>query len=167
MQARQQANFYRNRFRAAKQREATKDVRIAELEAEIRILKQRLYGSKSEARHGADQPGTAPPQDPLAEDDAPAEAATQGVAAAGQPRRKRGQQKGNPIPKRRDYSHLPVLCEERVLPEEEARCSCCGKPFAPGGYEEDTEIIEIDVKNLALLVGNNVALRRRILRGRG
>jgi hypothetical protein len=35
-------------FRAAKQREVTKDARIAHLEAEIRILKQRLYGSKSE-----------------------------------------------------------------------------------------------------------------------
>jgi transposase len=145
-QARQQANFYHNRFCTAKQREATKDARIAELEAENRILKQRLYGSKSEARHGPDQPRTAPPQDSLAEDTAPAEAATPCVAAAGQPRRKRGQQKGNPRPKRRDYSHLPVLSEEHVLPEEEARCSCCGEPFAPGGYEEDTEIIEIDVK---------------------
>jgi transposase len=145
IQARQQANFYRNRFHAAKQREATKDARIAELEAEVRILKQRLYGSKSEVRHGVDQPKTHPPVDPLDDDAAPAQAAAPGAVAA-QPRRKRGQQKGNPIPKRRDYSHLPVLTEERVLPEEEARCSCCGNPFAPGGYEEDTEIIEIEVK---------------------
>jgi transposase len=145
VQARQQANYYRALFRAAKQREATKDARIAQLEAEIRILQQRLYGKKSESRHGVDQPKTPPPQDPLAEDAAPAEAATPGSAAA-KPRRKRGQQKGNPIPKRRDYSHLPVLTEERILPDEEARCSCCGKPFAPGGYEEDAEIIEVEVK---------------------
>jgi transposase len=144
-QARQQANFYRNRFLAAKQREATKDARIAELEAEVRMLKQRLYGSKSEVRHGADQPRTQPPEDPLAEDAALVESAAPGGTAE-KPRRKRGQQKGNPIPKRRDYSHLPVLTEERVLSEEEARCSCCGKPFAPGGYEEDSEIIEIDVQ---------------------
>jgi transposase len=141
-------------FRAAKQREATKNARIAELEAEVRMLKQRLYGSKSELRHGADQPKTLP-QDPLAEDAAPAEAATP-CATAAKPQRKRGQQKGNPIPKRRDYSHLPVLCEERILPDEEARCSCCGKPFAPGGYEEDSQIIEIEVK----------AYRRRIRRRR-
>jgi transposase len=154
-QARQQANYYRALFRAAKQREAAKDARIAGLEAENRILKQRLYGTKSESRHGADQPKTPPPQDPLAEDASPAEAATPGAAAA-TPRRKRGQQKGNPIPKRRDYSHLPVLTEERVLLDEEARCSCCGKPFSAGGYEEDAEIIEVEVK----------AYRRRIRRKR-
>jgi transposase len=155
-EARQQANYYRAMFRAAKQREATKDARIAELEAENRILKQRLYGSRSESRHGVDQPRTPPPQDPLAEDAAPAETATPGAAATAGPRRKRGQQKGNPIPKRRDYSHLPVLTEERVLPDVEARCSCCGEPFAPGGYEEDSEIIEVEVK----------AYRRRIRRRR-
>lgn len=155
-QARQQANFYRAMFQAAKQREATKAARITELEAEVRILKQRLYGSRSEQRHGADQPGTSPAQDPLAEDASPAEAATPGSTAAAKPRRKRGQQKGNPIPKRRDYSHLPVLTEERVLPDEEACCSCCGKPFSPGGWEEDKEIIEVEVK----------AYRRRIRRRR-
>jgi transposase len=154
-QARQQANYYRAMFRAAKQREANKDARIAHLEAEIRMLKQRLYGSKSESRHGVDQPKTPSPQDPLAEDASPAEAASPGSAAT-KPQRKRGQQKGNPIPKRRDYSHLPVLTEERILPDEEARCSCCGKPFAPGGYEEDSEIIEVEVK----------AYRRRIRRRR-
>jgi transposase len=155
VQARQQANYYRALFRAAKQREVTKDARIAELEAENRILKQRLYGKKSESRHGVDQPRTPPPQDPRAEDAEPAEVATPDSAAAKQ-RRKRGQQKGNPIPKRRDYSHLPVITEERILPAEEARCSCCGKPFSPGGYEEDKEIIEIEVK----------AYRRRIRRKR-
>jgi transposase len=156
IQARQQANYYRAVFRAAKQREATKDARIAQLEAEIRILKQRLYGKKSESRQGVDQPRTPPPQDPLAEDASPAQALPPGTAAATQPRRKRGQQKGNPIPKRRDYSHLPVLTEDRVLPDEEARCSCCGKPFAAGGYEEDKEIIEVEVK----------AYRRRVRRRR-
>jgi transposase len=144
-------------FSLAKQRETTKDARIAELEAEIRILKQRLYGSKSESRHGTDQPKTAAPQDPIAEDASPAEAAKPAEAAAtAKPRRKRGQQKGNPIPKRRDYSHLPVLTEEHFLPDEKARCSCCGVPFAPGGYEEDSEIIEVEVK----------AYRRRIRRKR-
>jgi transposase len=154
-QARQQAHYYRALFRAAKQREATKDARIAELEAEIRMLKQRLFGSKSESRHGTDQPKAPLPQDPLAENASPAEAASP-AAAATKPRRKRGQQKGNPIPKRRDYCHLGVLTEKRILTEEEARCSCCGKPFSPGGYEEDKEIIEVEVK----------AYRRRIRRRR-
>ena len=156
VETRQQAHYYRACFRAAKQREATKDARIAELEAQIRILQQRLYGSRSESRHAADQPRTVPPQDPLAEDASPVETAAAGTAAAVKPRRKRGQQQGNPIPQRRDYSHLPVLTEERSLPDEEARCSCCGKPFSPGGYEEDSEIIEVEVQ----------AYRRRIHRRR-
>jgi transposase len=161
IQARQQAHFYRALFQRAKQREATKDARIAQLEAEVRMLKQRLYGTKSESRHGgADQPKTSsPPQDPLAEGSAPAEPepASPGAAVATKPRRrKRGQQKGNPVPKRRDYSHLPVFSEERLLTEQEARCSCCGTPFSPGGYEEDKEIIEVEVK----------AYRRRIRRKR-
>jgi transposase len=159
-QARQQAHYYRAQFRAAKQREAAKDTRIVQLEAEARILKQRLFGSKSEVRHTADQPKTSPPQDPLAEDAPPVESATPAAAGAeadaAQPKRKRGQQQGNPIPKRRDYSHLPVLSEERILSAEEARCSCCGKAFAPGGFEEDSEIIEVEVK----------AYRRRIRRRR-
>jgi transposase len=150
---RQQAHYYRAMFCAAKQREATKDARIAQLEAEVRMLKQRLYGNKSESRHGSDQPSITTPQDPLAEDASPAEAATPAAAAA---QRKRGQQKSNPIPKRRDYSHLPVIAEERILSEDEARCSCCGKPFSPGGYEEDSQIIEVEVK----------AYRRRIRRRR-
>jgi transposase len=155
-QARQQANYYRATFRLAKQREATKDARIAQLEAEIRMLEQRLYGKKSESRHGIDQAKTPSPQDPLAEDASPAGTVQPGVATAAKEQRKRGQQKGNPIPKRRDYSHLPVLTEERVLPAEETRCSCCGKPFSSGGYEEDKEIIEVEVK----------AYRRRIRRRR-
>jgi transposase len=151
IEARLQAHYYRSLFQRAKQREAAKDARIAQLEADLRILKQRLYGQKSESRHGADQPRTPThqdTQDPLAEDARPdegAKPATPAPAAAGS-RRKRGQQKGNPVPKRRDYSHLPVLTDEYFLSDCEARCSCCGKPFSPGGYEKDTEIIEIQVK---------------------
>lgn len=156
VQARQQAHYYRARFEAAKQREVKKAARIAELEAEIRILKQRLYGSKSESGHSADRLKTTTPEDPLAEGVSPADAAAAGSAAPAKPRRRRGQQKGNPIPQRRDYSHLPVLSEERILPPEEACCSGCGKLFSPGGYEEDADIIEVEVK----------AYRRRIHRKR-
>jgi transposase len=155
-QARQQAHYYRALFQAAKQRETNKDARIAELEAENRILKQRLYGSKSESRHSPDRRNTTTPEDPLAEGVSPADAASAASAATAKPRRRRGQQKGNPIPQRRDYSHLPVITEERILSADQARCSCCGKPFSPGGYEEDSEIIEVEVK----------AYRRRIRRRR-
>src|SRR3954466_3906733 len=51
IQARQQAGYYRVLFDAAKKREVTHKARIAELEAEIRLLKRRLFGTKSESRH--------------------------------------------------------------------------------------------------------------------
>src|SRR4051812_21672453 len=53
-QARQQAGYYRSRFDDAKKREAFLKSLVAELQAEIRILKQRLFGTKSESRHSPD-----------------------------------------------------------------------------------------------------------------
>jgi transposase len=145
-------------FVASKNRVAQRDARIAQLEAENRILKQRLYGSKSESRHSPDRKEAGLPADPLTEDAAVSDAPSPsfGSATASTKKRPRGQQKGNKLPTRRDYSHLPVITEERILSPQEACCSCCGKPFAPGGYEEDSSIIEIEVK----------AYRRRIRRRR-
>jgi transposase len=156
LQARQQAGYYRVLFAAAKKREGDLHARIAALEAENRTLKQRLFGTKSESRHSADRPGGEPPCDPLAEDAPCGADASSAQAPSPPPRRNRGQQPDRPIPARRDYSHLPVISEEHVLTEQQACCSCCGKPFAPGGYEEDSFIIEVEVK----------AYRRRIRRRR-
>jgi transposase len=156
LQARQQAGYYRSRFEAAKKREADLNARIAELEAENRILKQRLFGSKSESRHSPDHLSGSSPADPLAEDAPSSPDAPSASATTTPPRRPRGQQKGQKIPDRRDYSHLPVIHEERVLSPEQSCCSCCGQAFAPGGFEEDSFIIEIEVK----------AYRRRIRRRR-
>ena len=47
---------------------------------------------------------------------------------------------------RRDYSCLPATVEVRVLPPEDARCSCCGEAFHPAGFDEDSSILEIEVK---------------------
>jgi transposase len=156
IQARQQAGYYRSRFEAARKREADLKARIAELEAEIRILKQRLYGSKSESRHSPDRLEGSSAADPLAEDVPSFATASSPSSSTPAPPRRRGQQKGQKLPDRRDYSHLPVINEERVLPPEKACCPCCGQPFAPGGFEEDSSIIEIEVK----------AYRRRIRRRR-
>jgi transposase len=143
-------------FDAAKKREADLKTRIAELEAENRILKQRLFGSKSESRHSPDCLSGSAPADPLAEDAPSSPDASFASSTATAPPRRRGQQKGQKIPDRRDYSHLPVITEERVLSPEQSCCSCCGLPFAPAGFEEDSTIIEIEVK----------AYRRRIRRRR-
>jgi hypothetical protein len=156
IQARQQAGFYRALFDAAKKRELTHKARIALLEAEVRLLKQRLFGTKSESRHSPDHLSGSSAADPLAEDAPSAPEASSASTTSTTPPRRRGQQPGQKIPDRRDYSHLPLITEERVLAPQQSCCSCCGMPFAPFGFEEDTFIIEVEVK----------AYRRRIRRRR-
>ena len=159
LQARQQAGYYRALFNAAKRREADHKTYITQLEAEVRLLKQRLFGSKSEAHHSPDRL-TPSPADPLAENapsslDPSAKASSPPSPTAPQPRR-RGQQPGRKLPARRDYSHLPVITEERVLPQTQTCCPCCQQPFVPAGFDEDSSVLEIEVK----------AYRRRIRRRR-
>ena len=127
-------------------REVTHKARIAALEAEIRILKQRLFGNKSETRHSTDLLSGSSATDALAEDASCVPEASSASATSTTPPRRRGQQPGRKIPDRRDYSHLPVITEERVLTPEQSCCSCCGMPLAPFGFEEDTFIIEVEVK---------------------
>ena len=69
--------------------------------------------------------------------------------------RKRGQRKDRPGPKRRDYSHLPVVEDLRELPEDQRVCPQCGAALSPSDTE-DSEQIEIEVR----------AYRRRIRRRR-
>jgi transposase len=148
-QARQQAGYYHARFDACKKRERELNTRIGQLEAEIRILKQRLFGSKSETRHSRDRladPTTADPLDENAPSSLDTSSAATPTPSPTAPPQRRGQQPGRKLPARRDYSHLPVLMEVRVLPPFEACCPCCQQPFAPGGFDEDSSILEIEVK---------------------
>ena len=54
-----------------------------------------------------------------------------------------------PSPKRRDYSHLPAVVEDKVLPPDQCHCSRCGQPFADFPGTEDSTILEIDVRPIA------------------
>ena len=69
------------------------------LRGENRQLKDRLYGTKSEKHDGSEHS--------FALDDL--------EAAEEKPKRRRGQQPQAPGPRRRDYSHLPVVEEPVVL----------------------------------------------------
>src|SRR5436305_1113638 len=94
-----------------------------QLQAQNRYLKQQLYGKKSETTKGSDHsPSSA---EPTAKD------------APGDPPRLRGQQRGRPGPKRRDYSHLPGEEEILDLTDEDKKCPCCGLPFEPFPGTED------------------------------
>jgi transposase len=127
---RARAGYWESCFRRVQEREKVLQQEVDELQAEIRVLEQRLTGHKAETRPGADQrPGT----DCIGE-------------GKGKPKRRRGQQPGNGGPQRRDHAHLPVVDEVVDLPEDQRLCRCCGKPFAAMEQTDDGDILEIDVR---------------------
>jgi transposase len=130
------------------QREGELQQRIDELEAEVRLLKQRLYGRSCEAHHTPNALAHAPTADGADHPDA---------ATPKPPRRHRGQQHGRPGHGRRPYKDLPVTDETADVPPEQRQCRTCGRPFAPCGSEpHPTTLVEVAVR----------AHRRRIRRRR-
>jgi transposase len=129
LELRQQVGYWKSRHRDALVRVAALEQKVEQLEAEKRQLQADLFGRRSEARPGNDRSNDL--EDP--QDDSQT------------PQRNRGQQPGNPGPKRRDYSHLPVREEVVELPREQSVCPCCGLPLRPLSDTEDSEQIEIEV----------------------
>ena len=60
--------------------------------------------------------------------------------------RPRGQRRGKPGPKRRDYSHLPAVEQVVELPAEQQRCAGCGAPFVAFPGTDNTTILEVEVR---------------------
>ena len=123
------------------QRQDELQQRISELEAEVRLLKQRLYGRSCEAHHTPNALAHA--------------ADTQGGPAGGvaPPRRRRGQQPGRPGHGRRLYDHLPATAETADLPAQQRHCTTCGRPFAPCGSEPQlTTLVEVEVRAYRRLI---------------
>ena len=94
----------------------------------LRLREQQLFGRKTEAGT------TTEPTDPPADLGTPP------------PRRKRGQQRGQKGPKRRDHSHLPAVIEDHQLPPEQCCCWRCGQPFDDFPGTEDAIILEVEVR---------------------
>ena len=113
--------------------------RLVDLEAEVRLLKQRLYGKSCEGHHHPNSLTDTPATDA----DNPATLNTPPSA----PRRRRGQQRGRPSHGRRRYEHLPVAHQTIDLPPEECHCTNCGLPFTPCGSEpHPTTLVEVEVR---------------------
>ncbi len=119
-----QAAYWKALHQRACQREAQLQQRLAELEAKLRLREQQLFGRKTEAA---------------------ATSTTSPSSPAGPPR-PRGQQRGQPGPSRRDYTHLPATLECRDLPEEQRCCRSCGQAFARANGSEETTILEVEVR---------------------
>jgi transposase len=129
LELRQQAGYWKSRHRDALDRVTALEQKVQQLEGEKRQLQADLFGRRSEARSGNDR--TNDLDDPQADSQ--------------KTRRGRGQQPGNPGPKRRDYSHLSVREESVELPSEQCVCPCCGLPLLRLCDTEDSEQIEIEV----------------------
>lgn len=116
------ANYWQTQHARAVEREAALKEEVEHYKAQVRDLRQRLYGKKSEQSSGVTSG-----QEPKA-------------------RGKRGQQAGRSGHGRTSHSHLPMVEEHWDLDEEHKCCSRCGQPFIPFARTEDSEIVEVCVR---------------------
>jgi transposase len=137
LELRQQAGYWKNQHARAVLRLQELEREVEHLRGENKKLQDQLFGHKSEKQSSSDR------SNQLEGEESPS------------PKRKKGQQRGRPGPKRRDYSHLPAVDELRELPEDQQACPKCGQALTPSDAEE-SELVEIEVR----------AYRRQIRRRR-
>jgi len=106
------------------QREATLKAQVEVLEAQVRDLHQRLYGTKSEKSAGSEAAGQSKPASP----------------------RNRGQQPGTQGHGRSDRSALPVVVEVHDVSDAAQHCPQCGEAFALFPGAEACDIVEVQVQ---------------------
>ncbi|MBV8087025.1 MAG: IS66 family transposase [Chloroflexi bacterium] len=111
----------------ALQREALLQQENEQLRAQLRLREQQLFGRKTET--SAANAATLAPTE------------SNGLA-----RRPRGQQRGQPGPRRREHAHLPAVPEEHEIPAAQRGCPRCGRPWAALGGTEDSTILEVEVR---------------------
>ena len=128
LELRQQAGYWKSMHTQACRRLATLEQEAEQLRGENRKLQAQAFGRKSEQTSSTDRTNT-----------------LEGETAPPEARGARGQRRGRPGPQRRDYSHLPVVREEHVLPPEQQVCPTCGSALMLGATE-DSEQIEIEVR---------------------
>jgi transposase len=140
LELRQQVGYWKAQHARAVHRAEHLEAEVENLRGENRKLQDRVFGRKSEKSSNRDRSNHLEGESEDRGDFTP---------------RKRGQRKDQPGPKRRDYSHLPVVEDLRELPEDQRACQQCGAMLSPSDTE-DSEQIEIEVR----------AYRRRIRRRR-
>jgi len=118
-----EAGYWQGLHKKALLREKALKKTIKEQEGQIRDLKNRLFGKKSEKKSTAKKEGGAKPTDP---------------------KRSRGQQPGSKGHGRTTRPHLPHIDEPIDCPDV-PKCSKCGTAYIPDESME-SEIIEVDVK---------------------
>src|SRR5712691_6794102 len=119
-----EANYWRAQHARLVQREAALKAQVEALEAQLRDLTQRLYGTKSEKSAASEALGKVNEVQP----------------------RKRGQQQGTPGHGRSDRSTLPVAVEVHDVSEAAKHCPPCGEALAPFPGVEGCDSIEGQVQ---------------------
>ena len=118
------ANDWQAQHARSVEREAALTAQVETLEATVRDLTQRLYGTKSEKSTGPDDAAAPTPSSA----------------------RHRGQQPGSKGHGRSDRSPLLVVPEVHDLSPAQSCCPACGEAFAPFPGTEDSTIIEVQVQ---------------------
>jgi transposase len=118
------ANDWQAQHARSVEREATLTAQVASLEATIRDLTQRLYGTKSEQSADPDDAAASKPSSP----------------------RHRGQQPGSKGHGRSERSALLVVPAVHDLSPAQSGCPACGEAFAPFPGAEESTIIAVQVQ---------------------
>jgi transposase len=124
VELRRRANYWKAHHQRAVQREAELADQVHSLQGEIRDLKRRLFGRKSETSSSTQAP--------------PSRNANQ--------RRSRGQQRGSKGHGRRSHEHLPTTHEDCDLADDHKCCPACGEPYEAIPGTADGDILEILVR---------------------
>ena len=128
VELRQQSGYWQAQHRRAVGREEKQAEEIQRLKGELRELKRRVFGQKSETSST-----TKPPNQPP-------------TAPAGKAKRSRGQQRGGKGHGRRNHDHLPTKDETCDLADDQKCCPACHLPFEEIAGSADGDILEIDVR---------------------
>ena len=118
------ANYWQAQHARSVEREAALTAQVETLEATVRDLTQRLYGTKSEKSAGPDDAAAPTPSSA----------------------RRRGQQPGSKGHGRSDRSPLLVVPEVHDLSPAQSCCPACGEAFAPFPGTEESTIIAVQVQ---------------------
>jgi len=124
-----QANYWQAQHRRAVQREAKLAEQIQQLHGELRELKRRVYGRRSETS------SSTKPQNPSS------------TRPDDKAKRSRGQQRGGQGHGRRNHDHLPTADENCDLADDQKCCPDCQLPFEEIPGTADGDILEIDVRS--------------------
>ncbi len=118
------ANMWKTQHQKTRKREEEQKKEIQNLKAKVRLREKQLFARKSEKKKFRKN----------------------SPKKINKTKRKRGQQRGNRGPKRRDFSNLEKKVEIIDLQKSKKYCKNCGAPLSDTNMTSDSKQLEIEVK---------------------